>query len=85
MSLTELLPAIRALSRAEQVQLLHLLVDGVADTPAPIPQRARTDDGVIPDALRTLIPQTAELWFPEANPSAAAGAARVLQEGRDGG
>jgi hypothetical protein len=48
MSLAELLPAIRSLSKAEQVELLHLLIDGVA-------QPAASDDG-IPEALRGLLP-----------------------------
>ena len=32
MSLAELLPAIRALPKPEQVQLMHLLVDGVSQS-----------------------------------------------------
>ena len=48
MSLAELLPAIRALPKAERLQLLHLLVDGVAEVPP-------ADDG-IPEELRHLLP-----------------------------
>ena len=46
MSLAELLPAIRALPMPERVQLLHLLIDEVAEA---------TADG-IPDELRKLLP-----------------------------
>ena len=48
MSVAELLPAIRALPKAEQVQVLHLLIDCVAGgQPA--------DDG-IPEEVRKLLP-----------------------------
>lgn len=78
MSLAELLPAIRALPRAEQVQLLHLLVDGVAEASPP-------NLNEIPVELRKQLPTTAEVWFPEPNPGAVAAALQVLHEGRDGG
>ena len=48
MSVTELLPAIRALPKAEQVRLLHLLIDGVTEDKS-------ADDG-IPDELRKSLP-----------------------------
>lgn len=41
MSVAELLPAIRALPKAERVRLLHLLIDGVA---ADEPEAARLAD-----------------------------------------
>lgn len=50
MSLAELLPAIRALPKPERVQLLHLLVDGIAEVSAQ-----PADDG-IPNELRKLLP-----------------------------
>ena len=78
MSLAELLPAIRALPRAEQVELLHLLIDGVSQAPPPQP----TADG-IPDELRKLLPppgSSVDVWFPEANPAAVAAAQQALQE-----
>lgn len=48
MSLAELLPAIQSLPCSERVQLLHLLIDGVAETPPP-------GDG-IPERLRPFVP-----------------------------
>lgn len=48
MSLAELLPAIQSLPRSERVQLLHLLIDDVADT-------ALLDDG-IPEHLHPFVP-----------------------------
>jgi hypothetical protein len=52
-SLAELLPAIRALPKAERVELLHLLIDGVAETPSKL--LGPGDDG-ISDELRKLLP-----------------------------
>lgn len=48
MSLVELLPAVRQLPRAEQVQLLHLLIDGLA--------ASQPNDG-IPEELRQYLPK----------------------------
>ncbi len=52
MSLAELLPAIRALPKAEQVALLHLLVDGVAEAPAAL----NPADVGIPEEMRKYLP-----------------------------
>lgn len=73
MSLAELLPAIRALPKAEQVQLLHLLVDGVAAAPAPA-SNGLDDD--IPVSLRSAFPPEGvpEVWIPDAITTDAPGA-----------
>ena len=78
MSLAELLPSIRALPESEKVQLIHLLIDIVAEVP-PV------DDG-IPSELRKLIPPGAvfDVWFPEANPESVAAALQVLKESGGG-
>jgi hypothetical protein len=47
-SLTEILDAVKRLSRAEKVQVMHLLVDELGGLPP-------ADDGV-PDELRRLLP-----------------------------
>lgn len=75
MSLAELLPAIRALPKSEQVQLLHLLIDDVATLP-PV------DDGISEELRRILPPPGAvvDLWYPEANPEAVAAALQALKE-----
>jgi hypothetical protein len=76
-SLAELLPAIRALPRAERVQLLHLLIDEVAEAPAaPEPLDAFTEE------MRKLFPPgyVAHVWFPGPNPEAAAAAIQGLKE-----
>lgn len=78
MSLAELLPAIRALPKPEQVELLHLLIDGVAEPP---PTATNADDGIT-DEIRRMFPPgyVAEVWFPGANPEGAAAAMQVLRE-----
>ena len=48
MSVAELLSAIRALPKAERVQLLHLLNDGLTEE--------KTADDGIPEELRKLLP-----------------------------
>ena len=48
MSLADLLPAIRSLSKPEQVELLHLLIDGVA--------KSSSADTDIPEALLGFVP-----------------------------
>jgi hypothetical protein len=58
-SLAELLPAIRSLPRSEQVELLHLLIDGVAQPASP-------DDG-IPESLRELLPPPGSV-IPQVSP-----------------
>jgi hypothetical protein len=75
-SLAELLPAIRALPRAEQVELLHLLIDGVAQAP-PV----SGDDGIT-DEMRKWFPpgSVASVWFPEPNPEGVAAAMKGLKE-----
>jgi hypothetical protein len=79
MSLADLIPAIRALPKSEQVKLLHLLVDGVAEvSPGADPT---APDGVT-NELRKLLPPNgvAEVWFPEANPEAVAAALQAINE-----
>lgn len=89
MSLAELLPAIRALPKAEQVQLLHLLVDGVAEAPPAEPPKPPSVEEQLLERLGIEIPPgfVAEVWFPEANPEAVAAAMEALaamKEGRGG-
>jgi hypothetical protein len=77
MSLAELLPAIRALPKPERVQLLHLLIDEVAEVPAtPDPLAALTEE------MRQQFPPgyVAHVWFPGPNPEAVAAALQGLKE-----
>jgi hypothetical protein len=77
-SLAELLPAIRALPKSERVQLLHLLIDEVAEAPTASldPLDALTEE------MRKQLPPgyVAEVWVPEANPADVAAALRALKE-----
>jgi len=56
MSLADLLPAIRALPRAEKAELLHLLVDDVTAPPV-------ADDGVTGEMRKLLPPSGAVVDF----------------------
>jgi hypothetical protein len=78
MSLADLLPAIRALPRAEKAELIHLLVDDVSAPPA---EPAR-DVGLTDEQLREMFPPgyVAQVWFPGPNPEAVAAATRALAE-----
>ncbi len=70
MSVAELLSAIRALPKAERVELLHLLNDEVTETTS-------TDDD-IPEELRKLLPppgSAIEIWSPDVVTDAAGWAA----------
>jgi hypothetical protein len=73
-SFPEILEAVKALPRAEQVRLMHLLVDELGTAPTG-------DD--IPEHLRHLMPPQGtvfDIWFPEANPGAAVAALEALLE-----
>lgn len=72
MSFPEIADAVKALSRAEKVRLLHELVDAVSTPPDGSPEEA---------VLSTVPPgKTFEVWFPEANTSAVATALQALLE-----
>lgn len=77
MSLAELLPAIRALPKPERVQLLHLLIDEVAETP----RTSQPLDALTEETRKQFPPgYVAEVWFPAANPEGEAAALRALKE-----
>jgi hypothetical protein len=70
-SLAELLPALRALPKADQVALLHLLIDELTGTQPTEPHRSDTP---LPGEVSKLPPpgSVIDVWFPEENPEAAA-------------
>jgi hypothetical protein len=79
MSLAELLPAIRALPTSEQAELLRLLLGGMGEAAAVQPTDDRVSDATAPAG------SVAEVWFPEANPEAAAAALQALREAEASG
>ena len=78
MTLSELLPAVRALPRAEQVQILHTLVDEIGK-PAPVPE--------LPPDLERQLASADEwpVWSPLGTPEAAAELGRLLDEAKAAG